>query len=40
LPFSGVGAAKPAPRFYDDVSAATTSATACWAALPRRWNES
>jgi hypothetical protein len=25
LPFSGVGAAKPAPRFYADVPAATTS---------------
>jgi hypothetical protein len=26
LPFSGVGAAKPATRFYADVSAATTAA--------------
>jgi len=26
LPFSGVGAAQPAPRFYVDVAAATTSA--------------
>ena len=33
LPFSGVGAAKPALRFYADVPAATTSAaTACWTA--------
>jgi hypothetical protein len=30
LPFSGLGAAKPAPRFYADASAATRSAaTAC-----------
>jgi cytochrome c2 len=33
LPFSGLGAAKPASRFYADASAATTSAaTACWTA--------
>ena len=36
LPFSGLGAAKPAPRFYADASAATRSAaTACWPALLR-----
>src|ERR1019366_2511759 len=29
LPVSGVGAARPVPRFYADVSAATRSATAC-----------
>jgi hypothetical protein len=33
LPFSGLGAAKPALPFYADASAATRSAaTACWAA--------
>ena len=33
LPFSGLGAAKLAPRFYADASAATRSAaTACWTA--------
>jgi hypothetical protein len=36
LPFTGAGAAKPAPRFYADVPAATTSAaTACSAAVLR-----
>jgi DNA-binding NarL/FixJ family response regulator len=31
LPFSGVGAAEPAPRFYADVTTATTSAATAFA---------
>src|SRR5450631_249755 len=36
LPFSGLGAAKPALRFYADASAATRSATACSAGARRK----